>query len=114
MKRYIFLGLVMSLLSACSNVELNPDQVSKQAQEQQLVQVTTIESKKDSYCSPDEAKKLIGQSVPSEAELKKITNAGFVRISRKGQSVRANLVYNHLSVVIDDDSKIIHSNCSLR
>lgn len=67
---------------------------------------------KDTYCNPNEAQKLIGQSVPSEAELKKITNAGVVRISRKGQSVRANLHYDRLSIVIDNESKIIYSNCN--
>lgn len=76
-------------------------------------QETRLEVKpKDTYCNPNEAQKLIGQSVPSEAELKKITNAGVVRISRKGQSVRANLHYDRLSIVIDNESKIIYSNCS--
>ncbi|ENV93001.1 hypothetical protein F937_02400 [Acinetobacter calcoaceticus ANC 3680] len=76
-------------------------------------QETPLEVKpKDTYCNPNEAQKLIGHSVPSEAELKKITNAGVVRISRKGQSVRTDLHYDRLSVVIDNESKIIYSNCS--
>jgi hypothetical protein len=74
---------------------------------------TPLEVKpKDTYCNPSDAKKLIGQSVPSEAELKKITNAGVVRISRKGEPVRSNLVHDRLSIVIDNESKIIYSNCS--
>lgn len=74
---------------------------------------TPLEVKpKDTYCNPNEAQKLIGQSVPSESELKKITNAGVVRISRKGEPVRSNLVHDRLSIVIDNESKIIYSNCS--
>lgn len=74
---------------------------------------TPLEVKpKDTYCNPNEAQKLIGQSVPSEAELKKITNAGVVRISRKDEPVRSDLHYDRLSVVIDNESKIIYSNCS--
>lgn len=76
-------------------------------------QETPLEVKpKDTYCNPNEAQKLIGQSVPSEAELKKITNAGVVRISHKGEPVRSNLVHDRLSIVIDNESKIIYSNCS--
>ncbi|MGN2483662.1 hypothetical protein [Acinetobacter calcoaceticus] len=41
-----------------------------------------------------------------------MTNAGVVRISHTGQSVRANLHYDRLSIVIDNESKIIYSNCS--
>lgn len=74
---------------------------------------TPLEVKpKDTYCNPNEAQKLIGQSVPSEEELKARTNAGVVRVSRTGQSVRADLHYDRLSVVINNESKIVHSNCS--
>lgn len=111
MKRYVFLGFMMSLLSSCSNVELDLNQVPKLAPEKQLAQVTGIESKKDGYCSPDEAKKLIGLSVPSETELKKITNAGVVQISHIGQSARADLHCDRLSIVINNESKIVYSNC---
>lgn len=67
---------------------------------------------KDTYCNPNEAKKLIGQSLPSEEDLKARTSAGVVRVSRIGQTVRADLHYDRLSVVIDKELKIVHSNCS--
>jgi len=67
---------------------------------------------KDTYCNPSDTKKLIGQSLPSEEELKTMTNAGVVRVSHIGQPVRADLHYDRLSVVIDNESKIIYANCS--
>lgn len=74
---------------------------------------TPLEVKpKDTYCNPSDAKKLIGQSLSSEEELKTMTNAGVVRVSHIGQSVRADLHYDRLSVVIDNESKIIYANCS--
>jgi len=67
---------------------------------------------KDAYCNPSDAKKLIGQSLPSEEELKARTNAGVVRVSSIGQPVRVDLHYDRLSVVINNESKIVYSNCS--
>lgn len=105
MKKILLICLVGWSLTGCTSFNASNEI-------QTSVPSSSAQPIKNTYCLPDEAKKLIGQLILTEEELKKRTNAGVVRISREGQPVRSDLHYDRLSVVIDKDSKIIYSNCS--
>ncbi|WP_262439506.1 hypothetical protein [Acinetobacter pittii] len=81
MKKYILWGLVISLLSACSNNVLNAE-AAKQAQEQQqkieskpLVPSKSKESDPSFDCDPVKAKNLIGKTDLTEKQILSMTNA---------------------------------------
>ncbi|MCG9493370.1 hypothetical protein MCL36_12600 [Acinetobacter pittii] len=98
MNKILLICLIVSAITGCT---------SDGFQEARL----DVESIKNTDCIPNEAEKLIGQTVPSEEELKKRTNAGIVRISFRGEPVSSDLRPDRLSVVVNSESKIIYAAC---
>ncbi|WP_335977314.1 I78 family peptidase inhibitor [Acinetobacter calcoaceticus] len=118
MKRYIFLGLVMSLLSACSNVELNPEppkQVQPQPQEKEHkppVLGTSKEWDSSFDCDPIKVKNLIGKTDLTEKQVLSMTNARTYRSAYPGEAVTEDFRPDRVTVVIDPKTKrIIDSAC---
>lgn len=113
MKKYILWGLVISLLSACSNNVLN-DEASKQAQEQQqkieskpLVPSTSKEWDPSFDCDPIKAKKLVGKIDLTEKQILSTTNARVYRSAYVGEPVTEEFRPDRVTIVIDPKTKRI-------
>lgn len=118
MKRYIFIGLVTSLLSACSNNVLNPE-ASKQAQAQlqekkvkPAVLGTSKEWDSSFDCDPIKVKNLIGKTGLTEKQVLSMTNARIYRSAYPGEAVTEDFRPDRVTIVIDPKTKrIIASAC---
>lgn len=118
MKKYILWGLVMSLLSACSNNVLN-DEASKQAQGQQqeleskpLVLSTSKEWDPSFDCDPVKAKKLVGKTDLTEKQILSMTNARVYRSAYIGEPVTEEFRPDRVTIVINPKTKrIVASMC---
>lgn len=112
MKRYIFIGLVMSVLSACSNNVLNPEtpkQVQAQPPEKQ---VTSKELNSSFDCDPIKVKNLIGKTGLTEKQVLSMTNARIYRSAYPGEAVTEDFRPDRVTIVIDPKTKrIIASAC---
>ncbi|MDX8239889.1 hypothetical protein SLL78_16410 [Acinetobacter pittii] len=118
MKIHIFLGLMMSLLSACSNNVLNGE-TTNQAQEQPLekeaqppVLSTSKEWDPSFDCDPVKAKNLIGKTDLAEKQVLSITNARVYRSAYVGEPVTEEFRPDRVTIVIDPKTKrIVASMC---
>lgn len=118
MQRYIFIGLMMSLLSACSNNVLNPEvpkQVKALPQEKEhnpQVLGTTNEWDPSFDCDPIKVKNLIGETGLTEIQVLSMTNARIYRSAYTGEPVTEELRPDRVTIVIDPQTKrIIASAC---
>lgn len=96
MKKYVFWGLVMSLLSACSNNVLNAE-ASKPAQGQQqeiesktLVPNTSKEWDPSFDCDPVKAKKLVGKTDLTENRFFRLLMREFIEVLMLGSQLQKN------------------------
>lgn len=118
MKKYILWGLVISLLSACSNNVLNAE-APKQAQEQQqkieskpLVPSTSKEWDPSFDCDPVKAKKLVGKTDLTEKQILSTTNARVYRSAYIGEPVTEEFRPDRVTIVINPKTKrIVASMC---
>lgn len=117
MKKYVFWGLVMSLLSACSNNVLNAE-APRAAQGQQdlesrpLVLSTSKEWDPSFDCDPVKAKKLVGKTDLTEKQVLSITNARVYRSAYVGEPVTEEFRPDRVTIVIDPKTKrIVASMC---
>lgn len=113
MKRCIIIGLIISLLSACSNNVLNVE-APKPAQEQQQeieskpqVVSTSKEWDPSFDCDPVKAKKLVGKTDLTETQVLSMTNARVYRSSYVGEPVTEEFRPDRVTIVIDPKTKRI-------
>ncbi|WP_333724259.1 MULTISPECIES: hypothetical protein [unclassified Acinetobacter] len=118
MKRYIFIGLVMSVLSACSNNVLNPEaskQVQAQPPEKKVkppVLGTSNEWDSSFDCDPIKVRNLIGKTGLTEKQVLSMTNARIYRSAYPGEALTEDLRPDRVTVVIDPKTKrIVVSAC---
>ena len=133
MKKFLFLGLILTSLTACSstpNKELTPPKIgminpaSKFCVEQggqleirneangQVVEEWEFFRASQPKCLADEAQKLIGQSGLSEEQIKQKTKAEIVRSVGPNQPVTMDYRENRVTVTIDPQTKkISNANC---
>ncbi|WP_320407899.1 I78 family peptidase inhibitor [Acinetobacter calcoaceticus] len=118
MKKYFFIGIVMSVLSACSNNVLNPEtpkQVQPQPQEKKVkppVLGTSKEWDSSFDCDPIKVKNLIGKTGLTEKQVLSMTNARTYRSAYPGEAVTEDFRPDRVTVVIDPKTKrIIDSAC---
>lgn len=118
MKKYALWGLMISLLSACSNNVLNAE-ASKPAQGQQqeiesnpLVPSTSKEWDPSFDCDPIKAKKLVGKTDLTEKQILSTTNARVYRSAYVGEPVIEEFRPDRVTIVIDPKTKkIVASMC---
>ncbi|MFV5535803.1 hypothetical protein VXQ47_13655 [Acinetobacter pittii] len=118
MKKYALWGLMISLLSACSNNVLNAE-ASKPAQGQQqeiesnpLVPSTSKEWDPSFDCDPIKAKKLVGKTDLTEKQILSTTNARVYRSAYVGEPVTEEFRPDRVTIVIDPKTKkIVASMC---
>lgn len=78
----------------------------------QTVEEWTLFRASQSECVADKAKKLIGQSNLSEAQIKSISQAQIVRWVKPGQPVTMDYRVERVTVTVNPtNSKIIQANC---
>ncbi|WP_338019408.1 hypothetical protein [Acinetobacter lactucae] len=118
MKRYICVGLVISLLSACSNNKLNseiPKQVQGQQPDQKLKPPVTSTSKEwdTSFdCDPIKVKNLIGKTGLTDKQVLSMTNARVYRSAYVREPVTEEFRPDRVTIVIDPKTKrIVASSC---
>ncbi|MBN6512162.1 hypothetical protein [Acinetobacter pittii] len=118
MKKYVLWGLIMNLLSACSNNVLTsevPNQVQAQQQEiesKPLVPSTSKEWDPSFDCDPVKAKKLVGKTDLTEKQVLSMTNARVYRSAYVGEPVTEEFRPDRITIVIDPKTKrIIASMC---
>ncbi|WP_262467546.1 serine protease inhibitor [Acinetobacter pittii] len=111
MKKYALWGLMISLLSACSNNVLNAE-ASKPAQGQQqeiesnpLVPSTSKEWDPSFDCDPIKAKKLVGKTDLTEKQILSTTNARVYRSAYVGEPVTEEFRPDRVTIVIDPKTK---------
>ncbi|MDV7586811.1 hypothetical protein [Acinetobacter baumannii] len=118
MKKYALWGLMISLVSACSNSVLNAE-ASKPAQGQQqkieskpLVPSTSKEWDPSFDCDPVKAKHLIGKTDLTEKQVLSMTNARVYLSAYVGEPVTEEFRPDRVTIVIDPKTKrIIASMC---
>lgn len=118
MKKYALWGLMISLLSACSNNVLNAE-APKPAQGQQqeieskpLVPNTSKEWDPSFDCDPIKAKKLVGKTDLTEKQILSTTNARVYRSAYVGEPVTEEFRPDRVTIVIDPKTKrIVASMC---
>ena len=118
MKKYALWGLMISLLSACSNNVLNAE-APKPAQGQQqeieskpLVPSTSKEWDPSFDCDPIKAKKLVGKTDLTEKQILSTTNARVYRSAYVGEPVTEEFRPDRVTIVIDPKTKkIVASMC---
>ena len=118
MKKYALWGLMISLLSACSNNVLNAE-APKPAQGQQqeieskpLVPSTSKEWDPSFDCDPIKAKKLVGKTDLTEKQILSTTNARVYRSAYVGEPVTEEFRQDRVTIVIDPKTKkIVASMC---
>lgn len=118
MKKYALWGLMISLLSACSNNVLNaeaPKPVQGQQQEiesKPLVPNTSKEWDPSFDCDPIKAKKLVGKTDLTEKQILSTTNARVYRSAYVGEPVTEEFRPDRVTIVIDPKTKrIVASMC---
>lgn len=115
MKIYL-LGLIALGLLGCSATQntniTQPTVVDVFINNSELEDKPAVEQEYTS-CSDEEAKKLVGQSNLTEAEIKLKTQAAHVRMVVAGSAVRADLGVNRVTVRFDPATKtILSASCS--
>lgn len=118
MKKYILWGLVMSLLSACSNNVLNalapkPAQGQQQELESKPLVLSTSKEWDPSFdCDPVKAKKLVGKTDLTEKQILSMTNARVYRSAYVGEPVTEEFRPDRVTIVINPKTKrIVASMC---
>ncbi|GEM_PF-347480 len=119
MKRHILISIIISLLSACSNTELDVDQSINKTQEirttQKLEQPDITTSKEwDSSlnCDPVKAKSLIGHTDLTREQILSMSNAKVYRSVSPTEAVTDDLRLDRVTIIIDPKTKrIIGSDC---
>ncbi|MFL4391142.1 hypothetical protein [Acinetobacter baumannii] len=118
MKNYALWGLVMSLLSACSNNVLNAEAPKlAQGQQQEIESKTLVPNTSKEWdpsfdCDPVKAKKLVGKTDLTEKQVLSITNARVYRSAYVGEPVTEEFRPDRVTIVIDPKTKrIVASMC---